>query len=145
MVDSMENKIQKFTDLRVWQEGHSIAIEIYKLTKSFPKDELFALVNQMRRCAVSITSNIAEGFSRQSKKEKVQFYSISQGSLTELHNQLLIARDVGYMNQQLCDTLVGRLWNLNISMSALISRVKGNTSSSLPSTNYRLPTTLHTK
>lgn len=70
---------------------------VYALTKQFPRDEQFGLVSQMRRCAVSITSNIAEGFSRQSAKEKVQFYSMSHGSLTELQNQTLIARDVGYL------------------------------------------------
>jgi len=70
---------------------------IYKITKVFPKEETFGLLSQMRRCVVSITSNIAEGFSRQSYKEKAQFYSMSLGSVTELQNQLLIARDVGYI------------------------------------------------
>ena len=66
----------------------------------FPKDEVFGLVSQMRRCAVSITSNIAEGFSRQSYKEKVQFYSMAQGSVTELQNQLLVSRDVRYITNE---------------------------------------------
>lgn len=79
-----KKKIQSFTDLNAWKEGHLLVILVYKITKSFPKDELFGIVNQMRRCAVSITSNIAEGFSRQTFKEKVQFYCISLGSLTEL-------------------------------------------------------------
>ena len=61
---------------------------------------MFGLVSQMRRCAVSITSNIAEGFSRQSYKEKAQFYSIAQGSVTELQNQLLIARDIGLITKE---------------------------------------------
>ena len=72
---------------------------VYLKTKSFPKDELFGLTNQMRRAAVSITSNIAEGFSRQSYKEKIQFYCISQGSNTELQNQLLVAKDVKYLTE----------------------------------------------
>ena len=96
----MENKIQFFTDLNAWKEGHVLVLEIYKITKEFPKDELFGIVNQMRRCAVSITSNIAEGFSRQSYKEKIQFYSISQGSLTELQNQLIISKDVEYISEE---------------------------------------------
>jgi four helix bundle protein len=70
---------------------------VYSFTKSFPKEEIFGLTSQMRRCVVSITSNIAEGFSRQSFKEKVQFYYIAQGSVTELQNQLLIARDIGLL------------------------------------------------
>jgi four helix bundle protein len=70
---------------------------IYGETKNFPKEELFGLTNQMRRAAVSITSNIAEGFSRQFYGEKTQFYCIAQASHTELQNQLLIAKDVGYL------------------------------------------------
>ncbi len=90
--------IKEFTDLKVWQEGHSLVISVYKITKSFPKTEMYSLIDQMRRSATSITSNIAEGFGRQTYKEKVQFYYLSQGSLTELKNQLLIAKDVGYLN-----------------------------------------------
>lgn len=90
-------KIKSFTDLNTWQEGHKLVLMIYQLTKSFPKEELFGLVNQLRRAAVSITSNIAEGFSRQSYKEKIQFYCMSLGSLTEVQNQLLIAKDIKYI------------------------------------------------
>lgn len=93
-------KIKSFTDLNSWEESHKLVLMIYKETKSFPKEELFGLVSQMRRCAVSVTSNIAEGFSRQSFKEKVQFYSISHGSLAELQNQLLIAKDVGFIEKE---------------------------------------------
>lgn len=90
-------KIKSFTDLDAWKEGHRLVLMIYQITKSFPREEMFGLVSQMRRCAISITSNIAEGFSRQSYKEKVQFYSMAQGSVTELQNQLIIARDVGLL------------------------------------------------
>lgn len=90
-------KIKNFTDLEAWKEGHNLVLMIYKITKEFPKEEIFGLTSQIRRCAVSITSNIAEGFSRQSFKEKIQFYSIALGSVTEMQNQLLISRDVGYL------------------------------------------------
>lgn len=86
-------------DLDAWKEGHALVLNIYQITKKFPKEELFGLISQMRRCAVSITSNIAEGFSRQSYKEKLQFYSIAQGSVTELQNQLLVSKDVGYLTK----------------------------------------------
>ena len=79
-------KIKSFTDLKVWQEGHALVILFYKIAKKFPKDELYSLTNQMKRAAVSVTSNIAEGFGRQSYKEKVQFYYLAQGSLIELKN-----------------------------------------------------------
>lgn len=95
----MEDKIYSFTDLKVWQKGHTLVLAIYNLTKQFPRDERFSLIDQMRRCCVSITSNIAEGFNRQSGKEKIQFYYISLGSCTELQNQLLVARDVGYLTK----------------------------------------------
>ncbi|HPA25876.1 MAG TPA: four helix bundle protein [bacterium] len=95
-----KEKIKKFTDLNTWKEGHKIVLIIYKITKEFPRDEVFGLISQLRRCAVSITSNIAEGFSRQSYKEKVNFYSMALGSLTELQNQILVARDVGYITQE---------------------------------------------
>jgi len=96
----MENqnpKIQSFTDLNTWKKGHKLVLSIYGISAYFPEKEIFGLTSQMRRCAVSITSNIAEGFSRSTSKDKYQFYSIAQGSLTELQNQLIIARDVGYL------------------------------------------------
>lgn len=93
-------KIQSFTDLIAWQEAHKLAVLIYKLTGSFPKTETYSLIDQMRRSAISITSNIAEGFSRKTKKEKLQFYYTARGSLTELQNQLLLARDIGYMTAE---------------------------------------------
>ena len=98
----MENDsktIRSFTDLDAWKEGHKLALIVYEVTKTFPKEEIFGLIMQMRRAAVSITSNIAEGFSRQSYKEKLQFNSISLGSLTELQNQSLVARDVKFMSE----------------------------------------------
>ncbi|MDP3043634.1 MAG: four helix bundle protein [bacterium] len=93
-------KIKSFTDLRAWQEGHKLVLMIYDITKHFPKEEIFGLTNQLRRAIVSFTSNIAEGFSRRSYKEKAQFYSMALGSLTEVQNQLLIAKDIGYISQE---------------------------------------------
>lgn len=102
----MNNTIRSFTDLKVWQEGHKLVILIYKITESFPKKETFSLIDQMRRAASSITANIAEGFGRQTYKEKLQFYFMAQGSLTELKNFILIAKDVGYLKQEDFDRLV---------------------------------------
>ena len=96
-MDNEQVKIKAFTDLNAWKESHSLVLMLYKATKNFPKDEMFGLTSQMRRAAVSITSNIAEGFGRQTYKEKVQFYYMAQGSLTELKNQVIIARDIGYL------------------------------------------------
>lgn len=90
-------KIESFTDLKTWQKGHELVLAIYKMTERFPSKEVFGITNQMRRAVVSITSNIAEGFSRRSSKEKSQFYYMALGSLTELQNQLIIARDIKYI------------------------------------------------
>jgi len=101
-------KIKSFTDLNAWREGHGLVLEIYKVTKDFPKEEQFGLTNQLRRAGVSLTSNIAEGFSRGSYKEKLQFYLMALGSLTEVQNQLLVARDVGYVSKEKFDRLAER-------------------------------------
>lgn len=93
--------IRSFTDLNAWKEGHLLVLTIYKMTKLFPTTENFGLISQIRRASVSITSNIAEGFSRNSNKEKIQFYYTALGSLNEVQNQLLISSDLEYINQQL--------------------------------------------
>lgn len=90
-------KIQTFMDLDAWKIGHMLVIGIYKITQKFPSEEKFGLTNQLRRAAVSITSNIAEGFSRRTVKEKQQFYATAMGSLLEIQNQILIAKDIGYL------------------------------------------------
>ena len=94
----MNTPTTSFTQLFAWQEGHVLVLSIYQIVKTFPRDELFALTSQMRRAAISITSNIAEGYSRKSYKEKIQFYYMSLGSLTELQNQLYRAKDICYIS-----------------------------------------------
>ncbi|MEK7550257.1 MAG: four helix bundle protein [Patescibacteria group bacterium] len=94
----MESKIKTFTDLNTWKEGHRLVLQIYKAVKAFPKTETYALIDQILRAVVSITSNIAEGFGRQGLKEKIQFYYMAQASLSEVQNQLIISKDVGYLS-----------------------------------------------
>lgn len=91
-----EGRITSFTDLIVWQKGHLLVLKIFMIIKDFPREAYF-LADQMRRSVSSTTSNIAEGFGRQTYKEKVQFYYQAKGSLTELKDQLLIARDLKYI------------------------------------------------
>ncbi|OGY68755.1 MAG: hypothetical protein A2586_01995 [Candidatus Harrisonbacteria bacterium RIFOXYD1_FULL_40_9] len=93
----LNESINSFTDLNAWKKAHELVLDIYSVTKTFPREELFGLVSQMRRAGASVTSNIAEGFSRNSSKEKIQFYTTAKGSLTELQSQLMIGRDIGYM------------------------------------------------
>ena len=98
-------KIKSFTDLYAWQEAHKLVLMVYAETEKFPKREIFGLTVQIRRSVVSITSNIAEGFNRNASKDKCQFYSMAHGSLTELRNQLLATRDVGYLSQAIFNKL----------------------------------------
>lgn len=123
-----KTKIKSFTDLFAWQEGHKLVLLIYRLTTNFPKEEIFGLTSQMRRCVISITSNVAEGFSRQSYKEKVQFYSMAQGSLTELQNQLIIARDIGFITKEQFQELAFQSIKLHKIITGLIKSSKAHDS-----------------
>jgi len=86
----------KFSDLSVWRKAYQLVLEIYKLTRQFPGEERYCLVQQMRRAAISIPCNVAEGFSRQGPKDKAHFYAIAKGSAEELKVQLLLSKDLGY-------------------------------------------------
>lgn len=91
--------ITGFEDLLVWQKSHQLTLQVYMKTKMFPKEEIYCLVNQMRRAAVSIPSNLAEGFRRKSSKDSVHFYVIAQGSLEELKYQILLSRELEYITK----------------------------------------------
>ena len=92
--------VYKFNDSLAWQKVHILTLLIYKLTKLFPKDELFGLVSQLHRAAISVPSNIAEGFKREGKNDSIHFYSIAQGSLEEVRYQLLLSRDLAYIKDE---------------------------------------------
>jgi four helix bundle protein len=91
------SEVKRFTDLTSWKEAHNLALEIYKETKKFPKEEQYGLTSQMRRCSVSVPSNIAEGFNRYGKGEKLQHYNVSLASSGELQSQLYLARDLEFI------------------------------------------------
>lgn len=122
----MENKARSFTDLIVWQKAHEAVLSTYKLTNKFPQEENYALTSQMRRAAVSITSNIAEGFSRQSLKEKIQFYYMALGSNTELQNQFIIAKDLNYISEEEFNLMLNELIIINKLINGLIKSLKKN-------------------
>ena len=91
---------RKHHDLQVWQEAMELVKNVYKATSEFPQSEVYALTSQMRRAAVSIPSNIAEGASRRGDKEFLHFLSIARGSLGELETQVIIAIDIGYVREE---------------------------------------------
>ncbi len=130
-------KIKNFTDLIAWQKGHVFVLDIYSITNKFPKEELYGLSSQIRRAAVSITSNLAEGFSRRSRKEKIQFYQVSVSSLTEVQNQLIIAKDLDYMKRDVFKELANTSIEIAKLINALISSIRKSTT-----TSYQLLATL---
>jgi four helix bundle protein len=87
---------RSFQDLIVWQKAHQFVLSVYRLTRTFPREELYVLTSQFRRAAVSIAANIAEGFRKRSRSEKARFMNISQGSIEECKYYLILARDLEY-------------------------------------------------
>lgn len=124
MQDDKKNSIKSFTGLNAWKEGHKLVLVVYKTSALFPLNENFGLINQIQRAAVSITSNIAEGFSRNSSKEKLQFYYTSLGSLTELQNQLLIAKDLKYISKEIFQEIASQTVVVSKLVNGLIKSLK---------------------
>lgn len=116
-------KIKNFRDLEVWKLGKKIVMEIYLLTKDFPKDELYGLTSQMRRAAISIPSNISEGFNRFYNKEYKQFLFIVLGSCAELETQIELGFDLGYCQKTSCDQLLEFLDHESRMLRNLIKRL----------------------
>lgn len=90
--------LSSFQQLNVWKKAHQLVLRVYELTGSFPKDERFGLISQMRRAAVSVPANIAEGFKRRGYREKTRFYNIAEGSLEELKYFFILSSDLGYLH-----------------------------------------------
>jgi len=126
-MDDGSNTIKSFRDLRVWRSAFDLTIQIYKLTSSFPQHETYGLKSQMQRASVSVCSNIAEGFGRRSLREKDQFYSMANGSLTELENQIYIAKAVGYFNDKDTKQLIDMSTTTHKMLIALqkVNKTKG--------------------
>jgi four helix bundle protein len=108
--------------LRVWQDAVRLVTTIYRLTENFPPDERYGLVSQMRRSAVSVPSNIAEGAGRGSEKEWLQFLFIARGSMSELETQIMVAENLGYI--QSTGRLFEEIDKLFAQLGALINRIK---------------------
>jgi four helix bundle protein len=113
-----------YKDLRVWQDARIMVGDIYRLTRGFPKDELFGLASQMRRSAVSVPSNIAEGKGRHSGRELAQFLYRARGSLLELETQVLISSDLGYVGEPTTTATTEKIKKLACTLNALINRVQ---------------------
>jgi len=120
--------IKTHKDLDVWKESMNLVKEVYKLTESFPKEEIYGLASQMRRAAVSIPSNVAEGAARNSDKEFIQFLYVSLGSLAELETQLLLSRELGFLKNEEINGNIERARKLLLGLIKYLraKSVKGN-------------------
>lgn len=119
----MTTKINTFKDLKIWQAGINIVKDTYCLTGKFPKDELYGLVSQMRRSAISIPANIAEGFKRLHNKEFRQFLYISLGSSAELETHLILSQELGYISKEESQLLNNKIISLSKMITVLIKRL----------------------
>lgn len=121
-------EIHSYRDLQVWQKSTDLVVEIYRITKKFPKEELFGLTSQMRRCAVSIPSNIAEGRGRGTRKDFVQFLRIAYGSGSELETQLVLAQKLCLLTQNELQTANSLLDEIMRMLNVMIRKLSANTS-----------------
>jgi len=115
--------IYNIENLDVYKYSHALTIRIYKITATYPKDEIYGLVSQMRRAAVSICSNLSEGGSRISKAEMKQFIGFARGSVAELSYQITLSLDIGYINQSVYDDLQKQTRSIHKMLTGLISRL----------------------
>ena len=121
-------KIKNYKDLNIWKRSIELVEDIYKLTKSFPKEELYGLTSQMRRAAVSIPSNISEGFTRFHNKEYKQFLYIALGSCSELSTQIIIASRLKYFDNNKIELLLNEIDEICRMTMNLIKKINSNLS-----------------
>jgi four helix bundle protein len=114
----------EYRDLDVWRFSRKLVNSVYELTKGFPKEELYGLTNQIRRCAVSIPSNIAEGCGRRTSKDTIQFLYISRGSLYELETQLFLALDQNFINEEQLNEIVSQIESCKKLLNGFINYYK---------------------
>ncbi len=108
-----------FEKLEVWQEMRKLVKEIYAITNSFPSDEKYGLVSQLRRAAVSVASNISEGSARNTAKDQANFYGMAYSSLMELYNQLIISKDIGWLNSEQFEKLRNDIEKISSMINAM--------------------------
>ncbi len=118
--------MKTYRELIAWQKGIDLVIHIYKITREFPKEELYGLVDQMKRSAVSVPSNIAEGFGRHSDNDFIRFMNISRGSLFELQTQLEISLRLDFVKPEEYENLMQLTVEVDKILNALISKIKQN-------------------
>ena len=120
-------EVRTFKDLKVWQKSYSLVLEIYKVTKDFPSEEKFGLTSQIRRAAVSIPSNIAEGYARGYLKQYIQFLYVAYASGAEFETQLLLAKDLEYLKEDVFKGRIEQYYEVERMLMALIKSLEKKT------------------
>ena len=121
----MEKVIKSYQDLEVWKKAMGLVTDIYKVTQTYPKEELYGLTNQLRRASVSVPANIAEGWGRGTTKGYIQFLRIARGSLLEVETLMTISHNLGYVNaQDLQEQILQKIVEISKMMNALINSLK---------------------
>jgi four helix bundle protein len=115
-----DGEIRSYRDLKVWQQAMDLAEACYRLTRGFPKDELYGMVSQIRRAAASVPANVAEGHGRNGRGEYIQFLRVAQGSLKELETHLLLAQRIGLTDGAAVEPILGKSEILGKMLRALI-------------------------
>ena len=116
--------MQRFSDIKVWQRSHTLALALYRQTKSFPDDERYGLTSQLRRAATSIPTNIAEGSKRQTAADYARFLNVAEGSASEVHYLVILVRDLGYVPVEIAEPLLIEIEELNRMLHALRRKVE---------------------
>jgi four helix bundle protein len=124
--------IESYRDLIVWKEGIRLTLDIYNLTTEFPPNERYGLVSQMRRSAVSVPSNIAEGHARTSTKEYIRHISIALGSLAELETQLVLSREIGFLKNEPANQVLENTDRLGKQLRSLIKSLNSRLNRTRP-------------
>ena len=118
--------MRDFRQIKVWAKSHSLALEIYRITATFPREEIYGLTSQLRRAATSIPSNIAEGFGRGGNAELARFLQIGMGSASEVEYHVLLARDLNLLSQKIYEDLDGRIVEVKRMLASLLLKVRGD-------------------
>jgi four helix bundle protein len=124
MLIALEIMMKDFKGLKVWEKSHALTLAIYKATETFPKQELYSLTNQIQRAAVSIPANIAEGCGKDSDAELKRYFTIAMGSASELEYLLLLAHDLGYLQDNLYQPMQNDLVEARKMLNAFIQKLK---------------------
>lgn len=116
--------MQRFTDIRVWQRNYTLALSVYRVTASFPGTERFGLTSQLRRAVVSVPTNVAEGSKRRTGHDYARFLNMSEGSIAETENLLMLSRDLGFITRDKAETLLNEVSEISRMLAALSAKVE---------------------